>query len=46
MGTITRAGKVAVTAADLDAEWRRTARGLGFTSRARRGAPPPASANR
>jgi conjugative relaxase-like TrwC/TraI family protein len=32
MGTITRAGKVAVTAADLDAEWRRTARGIGFTS--------------
>ena len=31
MGTITRAGKVAVSAADLDAEWRRTARGLGFT---------------
>ena len=31
MGTITRAGKVAVTAADLDAEWRRTARGIGFT---------------
>jgi conjugative relaxase-like TrwC/TraI family protein len=31
MGTITRAGKVAVTAADLDAEWRRTARGFGFT---------------
>ncbi len=32
MGTITRADKVAVTAADLDAEWRRTARGIGFTS--------------
>ncbi len=32
MGTITRAGKVAVSAADLDAEWRRTARGIGFTS--------------
>ena len=32
MGTITRAGKVAVTAADLDAEWRRTARGIGFTA--------------
>jgi conjugative relaxase-like TrwC/TraI family protein len=32
MGTITRAGKVAVTAADLDAEWRRTARGIGLTS--------------
>src|SRR5437763_14988228 len=31
MGTITRAGKVAVTAADLDAEWRRIARGIGFT---------------
>jgi conjugative relaxase-like TrwC/TraI family protein len=31
MGTITRADKVAVTAADLDAEWRRTARGIGFT---------------
>jgi len=31
MGTITRAGKVAVTAADLDAEWRRTATGIGFT---------------
>jgi conjugative relaxase-like TrwC/TraI family protein len=31
MGTITRAGKVAVTAADLDAEWRRTASGIGFT---------------
>jgi len=31
MGTITRAGKVAVSAADLDAEWRRTARGIGFT---------------
>jgi conjugative relaxase-like TrwC/TraI family protein len=31
MGTITRAGKVAVTAADLDAEWRRTARGIGVT---------------
>jgi conjugative relaxase-like TrwC/TraI family protein len=31
MGTITRAGKVAVTAADLDAEWQRTARGIGFT---------------
>lgn len=31
MGTITRAGKVAVTAADLDAEWRRTAREIGFT---------------
>jgi hypothetical protein len=32
MGTITRAGKVAVTAADLDTEWRRTARGIGFTA--------------
>jgi len=32
MGTITRADKVAVTAADLDAEWRRTARGIGFTA--------------
>jgi conjugative relaxase-like TrwC/TraI family protein len=32
MGTITRAGKIAVTAADLDAEWRRTARGIGFTA--------------
>ncbi len=31
MGTITRAGKVAVTAADLDAEWQRTARGIGIT---------------
>ena len=31
MGTITRAGKVAVTAADLDAEWQRTARAIGFT---------------
>jgi conjugative relaxase-like TrwC/TraI family protein len=31
MGTITRAGKVAVSAADLDAEWRRTARRIGFT---------------
>ena len=31
MGTITRAGKVAVSAADLDAEWRRTARAIGFT---------------
>ncbi|MHB8695019.1 MAG: MobF family relaxase [Solirubrobacteraceae bacterium] len=31
MGTITRADKVAVSAADLDAEWRRTARGIGFT---------------
>jgi hypothetical protein len=31
MGTITRAGKVAVTAADLDTAWRRTARGIGFT---------------
>jgi conjugative relaxase-like TrwC/TraI family protein len=31
MGTITRAGKVAVTAADLDAEWQRTAGGIGFT---------------
>jgi conjugative relaxase-like TrwC/TraI family protein len=31
MGTITRADKVAVTAADLDAEWRRTARAIGFT---------------
>ena len=30
MGTITRAGKVAATAADLDAEWQRTARGIGF----------------
>jgi hypothetical protein len=32
MGTITRAAKVAVTAADLDAEWQRTSRGLGFTA--------------
>jgi conjugative relaxase-like TrwC/TraI family protein len=32
MGTITRAGKVAVTAADLDAEWQRTASGIGFTA--------------
>jgi conjugative relaxase-like TrwC/TraI family protein len=32
MGTITRTGKVAVTAADLDAEWQRTARGIGFTA--------------
>jgi conjugative relaxase-like TrwC/TraI family protein len=32
MGTITRAGKVAVTAADLDAEWQRTARGIGFSA--------------
>jgi conjugative relaxase-like TrwC/TraI family protein len=31
MGTITRAGKVAVTAADLDAEWQRTAHAIGFT---------------
>ncbi len=31
MGTITRADKVAVTASDLDAEWRRTAREIGFT---------------
>jgi conjugative relaxase-like TrwC/TraI family protein len=31
MGTITRSGKVAVRAADLDADWRRTARDLGFT---------------
>jgi conjugative relaxase-like TrwC/TraI family protein len=31
MGTITRAGKVAVTAADLDADWQRTARAIGFT---------------
>jgi conjugative relaxase-like TrwC/TraI family protein len=31
MGTITRAGKVAVTAADLDTEWRRTACEIGFT---------------
>jgi conjugative relaxase-like TrwC/TraI family protein len=31
MGTITRAGKVAVTAADLDADWQHTARGIGFT---------------
>jgi conjugative relaxase-like TrwC/TraI family protein len=31
MGTITRAGKVAVSATDLDAEWRRTARAIGFT---------------
>jgi AAA domain/TrwC relaxase len=31
MGTITRADKVAVTAADLDAEWRRTAYRIGFT---------------
>jgi conjugative relaxase-like TrwC/TraI family protein len=32
MGTITRTDKVAITAADLDAEWRRTARGIGFTA--------------
>jgi conjugative relaxase-like TrwC/TraI family protein len=32
MGTITRTDKVAVTAADLDSEWRRTARGIGFTA--------------
>ena len=32
MGTITRAGKVAVSAADLDTEWRRTARAIGFTA--------------
>jgi conjugative relaxase-like TrwC/TraI family protein len=32
MGTITRAGKVAVTAGDLDADWRRTARVVGFTA--------------
>lgn len=32
MGAITRTGKVAVSAADLDAEWRRAARGIGFTS--------------
>jgi conjugative relaxase-like TrwC/TraI family protein len=32
MGTITRADKVAVTAADLDAEWQRTASGVGFTA--------------
>jgi len=32
MGTITRADKVAVTAADLDTEWQRTARGIGFTA--------------
>lgn len=31
MGTIGRAGKVAVTAADFDAEWQRTAQGIGFT---------------
>ncbi len=31
MGTITRAGKVAVSPADLDAEWRRAARAIGFT---------------
>ena len=31
MGTITRAGKVAVSAADLDAEWRLLARAIGFT---------------
>jgi conjugative relaxase-like TrwC/TraI family protein len=31
MGTITRADKVAVTTADLDAEWWRTARAIGFT---------------
>jgi len=30
MGTITRAGKVAVTAADLDEEWQRTAHAIGF----------------
>jgi hypothetical protein len=32
MGTITRASKVAVTAGDLDAEWQRTAQGIGFTA--------------
>jgi conjugative relaxase-like TrwC/TraI family protein len=32
MGTITRADKVTVTAADLDAEWGRTAGGVGFTA--------------
>jgi conjugative relaxase-like TrwC/TraI family protein len=32
MGTITRAAKVAVTAADLDAEWQRTAGGIGFST--------------
>ena len=32
MGTITRADKVAVTAADLDADWQHTARGIGFTA--------------
>ena len=31
MGTITSAGKVAVTAGDLDAEWQRTAHAIGFT---------------
>jgi conjugative relaxase-like TrwC/TraI family protein len=31
MGAITRASKVGVTAADLDAEWRRAAREIGFT---------------
>jgi conjugative relaxase-like TrwC/TraI family protein len=31
MGAITRAGKVGVTVADLDAEWRRTACAFGFT---------------
>ena len=32
MGTLTRAGKVAVAAADLDAEWQRTASRIGFTT--------------
>ena len=31
MGTITRTGKVAVTAGHLDEEWQRTAHGIGFT---------------
>jgi conjugative relaxase-like TrwC/TraI family protein len=30
MGTITRTDKIPVSAADLDAEWRRTARAIGF----------------
>jgi conjugative relaxase-like TrwC/TraI family protein len=32
MGTITRAGKVTVTIADLDAEWQRTASRIGFAA--------------
>jgi conjugative relaxase-like TrwC/TraI family protein len=31
MGTVTRSDKTAVTVADLDEEWRRTAVGLGFS---------------